>query len=583
MVGFAADGDTRMLSAMKNEMKLGMEQQHKQKPSYVQDPIHIGTKGRNRLLKHSSLLPMGNKQASQSHLKILINVAPKDVHGLVLKDICPDDRQNFGSLEKVMQPRVLKALHDYVPDSEATVMYLKLLSEVTSSYMDNEITPLERIKRIWHAIFFLRIWRKSLMKSKTTRKEAADCFITENAYTCIEINGQSMLNLMKKFRDESIENEFLITYFHSQSCEGSFRQFRSMTTINWTKINFSILELTHLVGRVELLNDIIYFKLKDVGIEFPRAQLIEKQKIFPLPSDDEIDETIEMAMQCALDDAIKFGLKASPSDIRSCELPDIDLSIEANEEEKNDERCFSTTTQFDFNADEDAQLSGVLSDVLCLKDYSEMTEVGKNSRFTKITDKQGTTKTVRKSSVVWLLSNTKESLSSDRLQRVKNSSLKKPSARHLNFSDLRETFNQKRVIFISDQLCIGQWSIFKIPLNAKVKKNSTTNQINGCVVGCITGFKYSNGKNEKERQYSWDFASIENHNIQVSATWYFIDRFGTLFAPNINNTFFIDVTNYVGHMMQPCFDKENAHTKSNVYISEQNLNILKESLLKILS
>lgn len=84
---------------------------------HSQDPTHIGTKLRNRLLKPSILIPLGNKQVSVGHLKMLIEMVPKGVHGLILKDICPDDRQNFGSLEKVMQPIVTKSLEKYIFDS----------------------------------------------------------------------------------------------------------------------------------------------------------------------------------------------------------------------------------------------------------------------------------------------------------------------------------------------------------------------------------------------------------------------------------------------------------------------------------
>lgn len=45
---------------------------------------------------------------------------------MVMKDIDPDDRQDFSSLEKVMQTKVIDALSVHVPNSEATVMYIKI-------------------------------------------------------------------------------------------------------------------------------------------------------------------------------------------------------------------------------------------------------------------------------------------------------------------------------------------------------------------------------------------------------------------------------------------------------------------------
>lgn len=150
---------------MRNNSKLDLEHilnedSEEDEPSYIQDPKHIGTKLRNRYLKPSVVLPIGNKQISVSHLKVLINTVPKDEHGLTLKDICPDDRQNYDALEKVMNQRVSNALIKYVPDSEGTVIYIKICQQVTSSFIDNDLTPLERIYRSSHSVFFLRGWRK---------------------------------------------------------------------------------------------------------------------------------------------------------------------------------------------------------------------------------------------------------------------------------------------------------------------------------------------------------------------------------------------------------------------------------------
>lgn len=76
----------------------------------LQDTVHIGTKLRNRLLVISILLPLEFWIITISHLKWLINNISKEIHGLVYSDICPDDRMNFGSLQKMMHQRVLDAL-----------------------------------------------------------------------------------------------------------------------------------------------------------------------------------------------------------------------------------------------------------------------------------------------------------------------------------------------------------------------------------------------------------------------------------------------------------------------------------------
>lgn len=70
------------------------------------------------LLNASVLLQIGNKIATIVHIKSLLNSVNKEYHGLVQSDIYPEDRQNFKSLEKIMDDRVIQALESHVPDCE---------------------------------------------------------------------------------------------------------------------------------------------------------------------------------------------------------------------------------------------------------------------------------------------------------------------------------------------------------------------------------------------------------------------------------------------------------------------------------
>lgn len=237
---------------------------------YIQDSVHNATKLRNRLLKPSIVLPLGNKLISASHLKILINIVPKDIHGLTLKDICPDDRQNYASVEKVMQSRVSSALLANVIGSEGTVMYIKLCYEISSSLYNEELKPLERVYNIFHAIYFMRAWRKWLKNNP--RFKIIDNFVSNSLYSSDELNGANLVLLIKLFRNRKMDEYFMPSLFNSQPNEELFRQLRSMGTLNYTKINFSLLELFHLVGRVELQNEIVYIRLADAGSLLPKKQ-----------------------------------------------------------------------------------------------------------------------------------------------------------------------------------------------------------------------------------------------------------------------------------------------------------------------
>lgn len=149
VAGFSGDGDIRVLNSMRYNSNFNSDINENKWFSvdsnicFLQDIVHIGTKLRNRLLDLVIFLLIGNKVVSVGHLKILINSVPKAVHGLVYSDICPDDRQNYNSLVKVMEPRVRKALAAYVLGSEGTIEFIKICDEITSSLYDDNLSPLE--------------------------------------------------------------------------------------------------------------------------------------------------------------------------------------------------------------------------------------------------------------------------------------------------------------------------------------------------------------------------------------------------------------------------------------------------------
>lgn len=187
---------------------------------------------------------------------MLIKRCPKLIHGLTISDIDPKDRQNYSSYEKITSIRVRNALSEHVVGSEATVKYLEKCDQITSSFMQDDLMPLERVYRIFNAVFFFRIWSSWLKSSHAYKTD--ENFITSNCYKCIEINAMNLIiiSLMKQFRDENVHSRFLPTLFGSQTCENMFRHFRSMGTANFTKINFTMFEILNMTRRVEIKNEI---------------------------------------------------------------------------------------------------------------------------------------------------------------------------------------------------------------------------------------------------------------------------------------------------------------------------------------
>lgn len=178
-----------------------------QLPYFIQDTIHIGTKLRNRLLNSPIVLYIGTHIVSIVHIKILLKMVSKEVHGLVLSDVVPEDRQNYGSLEKIMHDRVINAMKTHVADCEATVMYLTLCKLITSAFTVPNLTPIKRIYNIWYALYFVRLWRKWLKSTKGY--SLSENFISDNAYTCLEINAHNLVKLIQNLRSKGQEHLFL--------------------------------------------------------------------------------------------------------------------------------------------------------------------------------------------------------------------------------------------------------------------------------------------------------------------------------------------------------------------------------------
>ena len=126
---------------------------------------HVAVKLKSRLLKPSIMLPMGWYLAGAHHLKILVNTFTKDQHGIRLKDLNHKDKQKYDPVTRITSPSVLGLLKK-VPDGKGTPKYLKLIKNFVDAFLDKGLSPLERVKKVWFTIFFLRYWHRWLSLHK---------------------------------------------------------------------------------------------------------------------------------------------------------------------------------------------------------------------------------------------------------------------------------------------------------------------------------------------------------------------------------------------------------------------------------
>ena len=291
VTSFGADGDPKLLKAMRVSMSLAIDTDEplKQlvptslnlttprswyswfhclpKPTcYVQDIVHVAVKLKARLLNPSAALAMGKYTATGKHLHLLKAALGKDQHCLREKDIDHKDRQNYDAVL-----HIVNACHllDKIKDANATRCYVELIGSVISSYMDKSLDPLSRVEKAWYAVFFLRYWRQwILLHRHFTLKEN---FVTSNAYICVELNAHSLITFLITLRDHfPVNNECFVPWLlGSQCCERTFCSVRSMSSTYSTMINFGMLGLLRRLHRLH-----IQFSLEcetNSGIVFPRV------------------------------------------------------------------------------------------------------------------------------------------------------------------------------------------------------------------------------------------------------------------------------------------------------------------------
>lgn len=425
----SSDSDPRYNGAMKKLSKLGYRSKYidfnwfcanatiDDSTFFVQDLQHIGTKLRNFFLRTSykkTKLPFGpNHLIDLKHLYYLLDNFSKDKHQLTPSILNPVDKQNFESVERMCDEKVTCLLQssEKKNESKATVWFLDTIRDVLDSYMCPNLTPLQRIQKLWYRIFCIRLWRRYVSKHKKYHLE--DNFLTSNCYACLEINSHSLIQIILHLRSIDRPDLFLPFLFGSQQCESIFRKLRSFTTTFSTVANCSVKEMCGRLSKIELQNEIIH--LTSSHFTYPRlgSKEIMTKCSFELPSMVEIANQIEECKLLALDTAQKFKLitkkESFDQNIFACEIIPYVHKITKKSQLMQNTVPITTTKQLKLS-----DLNGI-----CLKNFAEKTKIEENSPFVELHFENQTNRTVvKKTSLCWLLRKDWQKVSNDRLRRV---------------------------------------------------------------------------------------------------------------------------------------------------------------------
>lgn len=425
----SSDSDPRYNAAMKDMIHLGVCMPYCPKwfnSSFadvipIQDTIHIGTKFRNRIVGRS--LKFGKHVISMDHLKKLVKTVSKEQHKLSDETIKAKDRMNFDTVLKICDPVVINLLETHVANSEGTVLYLKVLDRILRSFLDLRLSVLDRIRFLWFAVFLLRIWKDHILKTKgSTLKKA---FVSTNAYHCVEINAHGLVLFICFLKENNMDELFHPEMLGSQQGEGIFRQIRSLSSTFSTVTNASMMEIISKLAKIELINNITHYKLKD--FKFPRIGK-QSSSYYPvidhngrpvsngtitLPSLPEIFESIELAKLQAEEYAASLGVNAVGK--LAC------TSVIKPIQNKRASTSASLPTEIDrctLNSENENMLRQFSS--INLREYAvKLKETSNNcGLLVKVRNDKHQVFFISKHTLIWLLSKTCTKLSSDRLKRV---------------------------------------------------------------------------------------------------------------------------------------------------------------------
>lgn len=426
----SSDSDPKYNSAMRELSTIGSKNAkfrwfsctlRNDPPFYVQDTVHIATKMRNFLLRlfrrnsSKNQFPFGNYYIRIQHLYELIKRFPKQ-HGLTTSTLNPHDRQNFLSVERMYDQRVIELMRNHVNGSQGTIQFLQIIRDIVDSYMERNLTPLQRIRKIWYSLFLIRIWREFIVSRKNAT--LTDNWLSLNCYVCIELNAHSLVKCILYLKKIGKPELFLPYLFESQPCEAIFRQLRSMSPVNSTVTSCTVKETNSRISKIQLQNEIMH----STSTEFIYPRLNKKSiytnAVYSLPSAEQIYNEIVFCEKSSITTATKLGLikkGMATRDTFVCKINPHAISTEKVIKKKR------------LNTERESYILPDLKNIQ-LKDYTgkyKHKNTGERSPYVEMYNAADKRIVVKKTSLCWLLREESQKLSSDRLQRVKYSAKNK--------------------------------------------------------------------------------------------------------------------------------------------------------------
>jgi hypothetical protein len=501
VIGFSTDGDSRYLRAMRlcsrffaelpnlnlfknhDEFSINIPRQWnwffmkaQQILLFMQDPIHVATKFRNRLLSEVASMKMGKYLIDKEHIIYLIESYSKIEHSLIKCDINIKDRQNFPSCRRISSENVLNLLNEN-ENFKGTNVYLSLLRSIIIGFIEKSSTIEERLYHIWTVVFTCRLWWSWIHywaikhstnndNSESVKQVKSNSFITKPTFWCIEINAHTLLYIILLVIQNKLPVDALNTYlFNSQTCENTFRIARALSGPYSSITNFSVKSFINRCEKISIINSIKTHggQIGDYQFKFPRHHKHDKEvhvySVNPLKQLNLTEFDIEKIIQNAFESAKNYVTMVNMNELLKNKnlfsLPELSQFIKTNIS-KSSSKVVDYTEDIHFDEDSDKDEFDDEEDnpdafddqdeILSNSDDEEVDDEGsvltsdlsdterKNFQGCRIYDKVNpqqinkyfrirlgsSLKYLHKQTACWILTDSKQRLSSDRLVRVKS-------------------------------------------------------------------------------------------------------------------------------------------------------------------
>ncbi|CAF3917309.1 unnamed protein product [Rotaria magnacalcarata] len=465
LVGFATDCDSRYLRSIRLLMgffsNMPKQQFHQHENAFhvdiPQDSVHICTKLWNRILSSTTTILIGDQAVTVDHLLQLIKSSSKASHNLVKSDVIPKDRQNYQSCEKISSEAAFNALSS-VPNSRATQIYLQIIRNIRLAFISTETKYIDRIYYAWLNVFIVRFWytwftkttkneldsilnQRNYIKQNIRTSTKRQYFMAHPALFSIEINSHTLVYIALLVIQCQLPEECLnVSLFNSQSCEREFRLCRSMSGPFSSIVNFTVEQFIQRVKKLSSDADFLFpshhkhSKIVHTGqntssdmplkIEMIEASILQtysdatrlmcEVNIYhrnDIPTLDELSRITRLQLQ-----KLQIADYSIPSENETDLSSDSDDGIEDEEE-----NTFEDESDDDDSIRDDEDLSNNVLNVSGMTYQGMRVFDSINPNLAKpyfVLNINGTKKYLHKQTAIWLLSNDKPTLPSDRLKRV---------------------------------------------------------------------------------------------------------------------------------------------------------------------